>query len=54
MVKIGHIELGEFSLLLAPMEDITDPAFRKVIKPYGADLYVHRIHIIRRIDKECY
>ncbi len=38
MVKIGHIELGEFPLLLAPLEDISDQAFRKVIKPFGADL----------------
>jgi len=38
MVKIGNIELGEFPLLLAPMKDINDPAFRKVIKPFGADL----------------
>ena len=25
MVKIGHIELGDFPLLLAPMEDVSDP-----------------------------
>ena len=36
MVKIGHIGLGEFPLLLAPLEDISDQAFRKVIKPFGA------------------
>jgi len=38
MVKIGDIELGEFPLLLAPMEDITDPPFRKICKRFGADL----------------
>jgi nifR3 family TIM-barrel protein len=38
MVKIGDIELGEFPLLLAPMEDITDPPFRKICKKFGADL----------------
>jgi len=38
MVKIGHIELGEFPLLLAPMEDITDPPFRKICKKFGVDL----------------
>jgi tRNA-dihydrouridine synthase B len=38
MVKIGHIELGKFPLLLAPMEDISDPAFRKIIKTFGADM----------------
>ena len=38
MVKIGDIELGEFPLLLAPMEDVSDPPFRAVCKQYGADL----------------
>lgn len=38
MVKIGHIELGEFPLLLAPMEDVSDPPFRAVCKENGADL----------------
>lgn len=38
MVKIGKIELGEFPLLLAPMEDVSDPPFRAVCKDGGADL----------------
>lgn len=38
MVKIGNIELGEFPLLLAPMEDVSDPPFRYVCKQQGADL----------------
>lgn len=38
MVKIGHIELGDFPLLLAPMEDVSDPPFRAVCKEGGADL----------------
>ena len=38
MVKIGKIELGEFPLLLAPMEDVSDPPFRAVCKEHGADL----------------
>jgi len=38
MVKIGNIELGEFPLLLAPMEDVSDPPFRFVCKQHGADL----------------
>jgi tRNA-dihydrouridine synthase B len=38
MVKIGQIELGEFPLLLAPMEDVSDPPFRAVCKDGGADL----------------
>ena len=38
MVKIRDIELGEFPLLLAPMEDVSDPPFRALCKKYGADL----------------
>ncbi len=38
MVKIGDIELGEFPLLLAPMEDVSDPPFRALCKENGADL----------------
>lgn len=38
MVKIGDIELGDFPLLLAPMEDVSDPPFRAVCKSNGADL----------------
>jgi nifR3 family TIM-barrel protein len=38
MVKIAHIELGEFPLLLAPMEDVSDPPFRYVCKQHGADM----------------
>ena len=38
MVKIGNIFLGNFPLLLAPMEDVSDPPFRFVCKQNGADL----------------
>ncbi len=38
MVKIGNVEVGEFPLLLAPMEDVSDPPFRAVCKAGGADL----------------
>ena len=38
MVKIRNIELGEFPLLLAPMEDVSDPPFRALCKQNGADL----------------
>lgn len=38
MPKIGSIVLPEFPLLLAPMEDVSDPPFRYVCKQYGADL----------------
>lgn len=38
MVKIGDIELPDFPLLLAPMEDVSDPPFRALCKENGADL----------------
>jgi nifR3 family TIM-barrel protein len=38
MVRIGSIDLGPFPLLLAPMEDVSDPPFRYLCKQYGADL----------------
>jgi nifR3 family TIM-barrel protein len=37
-VKIGQVELRERPLLLAPMEDVTDPSFRYICKQFGADL----------------
>ncbi len=38
MVRIGPLELGDFPLLLAPMEDVSDPPFRALCKKHGADL----------------
>ena len=38
MVRIGSVELGEFPLLLAPMEDVSDPPFRTLCKKHGADM----------------
>jgi tRNA-dihydrouridine synthase B len=38
MPKIGNIELPDFPLLLAPMEDVSDPPFRRLCKLHGADL----------------
>jgi len=38
LVKIGDIELNDFPLLLAPMEDVSDPPFRALCKEHGADV----------------
>ena len=38
MLKIGNTELPEFPLLLAPMEDVSDPPFRALCKEKGADV----------------
>ena len=55
MVKIDNIELGEFPLLLAPMEDVSDPPFRALCKANGADMmYTEFISVeglIRDADK---
>ena len=37
-MKIGTLDFGEKPLFLAPMEDVTDPAFRKLCKRFGADM----------------
>lgn len=55
MVKIGNIELNDFPLLLAPMEDVSDPPFRAVCKENGADLmyteFISSEGLIRDADK---
>ncbi len=38
MIRIGNKEVGEFPILLAPMEDVSDPPFRYVCKMFGADI----------------
>lgn len=54
-LKIGKIEIAEFPLLLAPMEDVTEPSFRYMCKKFGADLmyteFVASEAVIRNIDK---
>mgnify|MGYP000674741352 CR=1 FL=1 len=54
-MKIANIELGERALLLAPMEDVTDPAFRLMCKKFGADMvyteFVSADALIRSVSK---
>jgi tRNA-dihydrouridine synthase B len=40
LVKIGNIDVGEFPLILAPMENMTDSPFRSICKKYGADVLI--------------
>ncbi|MEM9895423.1 MAG: tRNA dihydrouridine synthase DusB [Bacteroidota bacterium] len=55
MVKIEDVSIGEFPLLLAPMEDVSDPPFRAVCKDNGADLmyteFISSEGLIRSADK---
>lgn len=54
-MKIGPIDLGERPVLLAPMEDVTDPAFRLMCKEFGADMvyteFVSADALIRSVSK---
>ncbi len=55
MVKIGDLEIGENPLLLAPMEDVSDPPFRLLCKENGCDMmyteFVSVEGMIRNVDK---
>ncbi|MBO4985483.1 MAG: tRNA dihydrouridine synthase DusB [Bacteroides sp.] len=54
-MKIGDIDLGNMPLLLAPMEDVTDPAFRLMCKRFGVDMvyteFVSADALIRSVSK---
>lgn len=55
MVKIGNVEIGEFPLVLSPMDDVTDQPFRAVCKEHGADMLITEFiaseALIREADK---
>ena len=55
MIEIGSVKLPDFSLILAPMEDISDPPFRALCKAYGVDLmfteFVSSEGLIRDAEK---
>ena len=54
-MKIGNIELGDRPIFLAPMEDVTDPAFRLMCKKFGADMvyteFISSDALIRLVNK---
>lgn len=54
-MKIGNIELGNHPIFLAPMEDVTDPAFRLMCKRFGADMvyteFISSDALIRLVNK---
>lgn len=54
-MKIGNVEVGEYPLLLAPMEDVSDPPFRALCKEMGADVvyteFISSEGLIRYADK---
>ena len=54
-MKIGNVELPNEAVLLAPMEDVTDPAFRLMCKRFGADMvyteFVSADALIRSVTK---
>ncbi len=54
-MKISNIDLGEHPLLLAPMEDVTDQAFRLLCKEFGATMcyseFVSADALIRSVNR---
>ena len=55
MIQIGNENIGTFPLLLAPMEDVSDPPFRALCKEHGADLmyteFISTDGLVRNAEK---
>jgi len=55
LFNIGNISLPKNALFLAPMEDVTDPPFRRICKRFGADVvcteFISSDGLIRNADK---
>jgi len=55
MLKIGNLLIEKYPLLLAPMEDVTDPSFRQLCKLFGVDLmyteFISSEALIRNVGK---
>ena len=54
MVKIGNIDLGNFPLLLAPMEDVSDPPFRALCKAQGCDMMYTEFISVEGLIRDAY
>lgn len=54
MVKIGNVELGDFPLLLAPMEDVSDPPFRALCKKEGCDMMYTEFISVEGLIRDAY
>lgn len=54
MVKIGDLDLGEFPLLLAPMEDVSDPPFRALCKEQGCDMMYTEFISVEGLIRDAY
>lgn len=52
MVKISDIELGDFPLILSPMDDVTDMPFREICRHFGADLLITEFIASEALNRE--
>lgn len=52
MAKISNIELGDFPLILSPMDDVTDMPFREICSHFGADLLITEFIASEALNRE--